>query len=71
MVTYRVRFELHIKHDIGLYGAFGLYAYRRHRLLFHIPDVFFRKAQASRFAALCNREQPAFIHLFDILEDWL
>ncbi len=71
MITYRIRFELHIKRGIGLYGAFGLYAYRCQRLLFHIPDVFCRKKQAVHFATLCNREQPAFIHLFDIIEDAL
>ena len=70
-MTYRVYPELHIHRELGLYIAFGLRAYHRRRLLIHIPDVFCRHRQAAEFAALCNREQPSLIHLWDVIEDAL
>lgn len=69
MITYRIKAELHIKREIGVYIAFGIYLYRKHNLMLHIPDVFCRRRQADCFAAVCNREQPALVHLWDILED--
>lgn len=69
MTTYRVRRELHIRKGIGVYVAFGICAYHQKRLIFHIADVFLKLPQALAFAALCNREQPDWRHMYDILED--
>lgn len=69
MITYRISPELHIRRELGIYLAFGLKMYRRRKLFMHIPDVFCRRSKAVAFARLCNREQPALIHLWDVIED--
>lgn len=69
IITYRISPELHFHREIGVYLTFGIRAYRRHRLLLHIPDVFCRHHQARAFAVICNREQPALLHLSDVIED--
>lgn len=71
MITYRIKAEWHIQKEIGLYRAFGICLYRHRQLLLHIPDVFCRKQQALRFAAVCNREQPALVHVLDVIEDFI
>ena len=69
MTSYHMRTELHIRKDIGLYVAFGICAYNQNRLIFHIADIFLRRRQAIAFVALCNREQPDWRHMYDIIED--
>lgn len=68
-MNYRIKRELHIRRDIGIYATFGILVCQKRRIVLHVPDVFFRRRQAEAFIRLCNREQPAFIHLFDIIED--
>ncbi len=68
-MTYHVYPELHFHRELGVYMAFGLRAYYQRQLLIHIPDVFYHRQQAQDFARLCNREQPALIHLWDVIED--
>lgn len=69
MITYRIHPEWHFEKDLGVYRSFGLKMYKRRRLMLHIPDVFCRRQKAQDFARLCNREQPALIHLWDVIED--
>ncbi len=69
MITYRISTELHFERELGFYRSFGLKIYRRRKLFLHIPDVFCRRKKALSFARLCNREQPALIHLWDVIED--
>lgn len=69
MITYRIHPEWHFERELGLYHSFGLKIYRHRRLFLHIPDVFCRRRNAQDFVTLCNREQPALIHLWDVLED--
>lgn len=66
---YRIRRELHFRWDIGIYITFGILVCQKRRIVLHVPDVFFRRRQAQAFVHLCNREQPAFVHLFDVIED--
>ncbi len=69
MTTYRVHRELHFARHLGVYMAFGIGAYHQKQLTFRIADVFLNHSQAAAFVALCNREQPDWRHLYDILED--
>ena len=71
MITYRITPEWHFERELGFYRSFGLKVYQRHRLFLHIPDIFCRRRKAQAFAQLCNREQPALIHLWDVIEDEL
>ncbi len=69
MTTYSIRPELHIRKDLGLYIAYGIRARCCRRPVFCIADVFARRREALSFAALCNREQPDWRHIYDIIDD--
>lgn len=69
MVTYHIQPELHLRKHLGLYIAFGIRATCCGRLMFYIPDIFLKRQNAKHFAVLCNREQPEWVHIRDILED--
>ncbi len=68
-MEYCIKREWHVRRDIGIYMTFGILVRHKRRTVLHVPDIFFRRHQAEAFVNLCNREQPAFIHLFDIIED--
>ncbi|MBE6763202.1 MAG: hypothetical protein E7553_02440 [Ruminococcaceae bacterium] len=71
MITYRISSEWHFGRELGLYHSFGLKVYLHRKLFLHIPDIFCRRRKAAAFARLCNREQPALVHLWDVIEDAL
>jgi len=71
LIRFSATTELHWHKHIGIYIAYGIRACRGRTQIFHIPDVFCRRSDADSFVCLCNREQPEFPHIQELIEDVL
>lgn len=75
MIQYQAVKEKHHHPDIGAYTAWGIKGWRTGEreqvVIAYIPDIFLHQKEAERFASLCTQLNVAFVHLFDVVQDYL